>query len=579
MKSIKVKLVVYFGILVFISSFMLGVVGFTNGFNGLTDLQSHMLTDKLEGDIASAHQYLKNFHGDITSVSGELYDQTNTPIQGQFDMVDAISEDLGAVATIFSKSGDTFTRISSSILSEDKQRVTGTTLAEDGPAYAALIGGQTYVGQADVLGQPHYTAYEPITDKKGDIIGVIFVGISTETSALVIQSANKALIRSSIAMTLIVLLISLLCILIIAKSFSAPIVLMSNEINKLAHYDLKAGDPALKKLQLRKDEIGHTASALTLLQTNLVTLIGRITDTSHAVANASNQLSTASAESSLALEEVVKAVDDIAHGASDQAIYTEKGATKAGQINTLLTTNDRNIAELNTSTLDIDKRKEDGFELLNGVVKMTEQNEAAINHIFDIVNATHENANRIESASTMIQSIADQTNLLALNAAIESARAGEAGKGFAVVASEIRKLAEESNKFSQEINAIISELKGRTQEAVHTIGDIKQLVLNQTQGVDDTKQTFAMIALAIDHTKDNIQTLTLTGKQINNNTGELIDLVQNLAAIAQENAASSQESSASIEEQTAGMEEISNASVQLAQLADDLDRLIGQFKI
>ena len=42
--------------------------------------------------------------------------------------------------------------------------------------------------------------------------------------------------------------------------------------------------------------------------------------------------------------------------------------------------------------------------------------------------SNNESAEKIDTASTMIQSIADQTNLLALNAAIEAARAGEIGR-------------------------------------------------------------------------------------------------------------------------------------------------------
>ncbi len=405
------------------------------------------------------------------------------------------------------------------------------------------------------------------------------MGISTEDSAQIIKTYNRGLVRNTITITLIILLISLVSILIIARGFSAPIVLVSQEIDKISNYDLTSNNHILENLVKRKDEIGSIASSVSLLQKNLLSLISSIADTSHLVASTSAQLSTASLESSLALEEVVKAVDDIAHGASEQAVYTEKGSLKAGEISTLLTTNDSNISELNTSALDIDKRKEEGFYILNKVVTMAEKNQAATNQIFNIISDTNENANRIGNASSMIQSIADQTNLLALNAAIESARAGEAGKGFAVVASEIRKLAEESNKFSQEINTIIGELKGSTQEAVLTIEDIKKLVLDQTKGVNDTRQTFKMIAFSIEDTKNNIKTLSLSGEEINNNTVELVDLVQNLAAIAQENAASTQESSASIEEQTAGLEEISSSSEQLAKLAEELDGLVYKFKI
>lgn len=579
MKSIRIRLALYFGILVLLASIFLGVLGCISGLNGMSNLQYEMLTDKLKGDIVAANQYLENFHGELKSIGGDLYDSNDNPLEGQTDMVDTIFEDLGDVATIFAKSGDNFMRISSNVMSEDNKRAIGTLLEQDSPAYAAVLEGQAYIGQADILGESYYTAYEPITDNNGDTVGVLFVGTSTAVSTQIIKSYNQTLIRNTIITTLLILVISLIIILFVARGFSNPIVLMSNEIDKIALYDLTATGNNLHAFATRKDEIGRIASSLVLLGENLRSLITSIANASRSVANTSSQLSTASHESTLALEEVVKAVDDIAHGASDQAAYTEKGSMKAVEINDLLATNDINISQLNTSALDIDQRKEEGFDILNEVVRMTGENETATNKIFSIVNDTNNNANRIQKASAMIQNIADQTNLLALNAAIESARAGEAGKGFAVVASEIRTLAEESNKFSQEISTIINELKDRTEEAVSTIINIQKLVVDQTQGVNDTREKFKMIAFAIEHTKNNIHTLSLTGKEINNNTGELIDLVQSLAAIAQENAASTQESSASIEEQTAGMEEISSSSEQLAQLAVQLDNLVDKFKI
>jgi hypothetical protein len=99
-----------------------------------------------------------------------------TKMNNNFDVVDQVQQQTGGAATLFVKSGDDFVRVATNVKKADGSRAIGTVLDPKGKAIAAIQGGGAYYGDADILGKPYVTGYEPIRDAGGNIIGIYFVG-------------------------------------------------------------------------------------------------------------------------------------------------------------------------------------------------------------------------------------------------------------------------------------------------------------------------------------------------------------------------------------------------------------------
>jgi hypothetical protein len=99
-----------------------------------------------------------------------------TKMNNNFTVVDEVKQEVGGTATLFVKSGEEFVRVATNVQKNDGSRAVGTVLDPKGKAIAAIRGGSAYYGEADILGKPYITGYEPIRDGAGAVIGIYYVG-------------------------------------------------------------------------------------------------------------------------------------------------------------------------------------------------------------------------------------------------------------------------------------------------------------------------------------------------------------------------------------------------------------------
>lgn len=361
----------------------------------------------------------------------------------------------------------------------------------------------------------------------------------------------------------------------LALSIVKPIKVIGAAMKKARDGDLSF--PALKINN--KDEIGVLTNDFNEMITGLKDIISAIGDSTHTITVLVEELNVNAVQTSNVTAEIAKTVSEIALGANEQAEDTQKATMNVSHIGELVDLTQELLVHVKEAATEIEVKKEEGFKILSELVGKAKESQVISEAVYEIIMTNNESALSIENASGMIQNIADQTNLLALNAAIEAARAGEAGKGFSVVADEIRKLAEQSNSFTKEIDLIIQDLKANSQEAVKRVDVSKSLFESQSQDAVETENRFDQIAEAIEATQSAISKLTEASKELNHNRETIQSIMENLSAIAEENAAGTEEVSASTEGQTETVAKISDAVKNIAEVTGELKAKVQNLKL
>lgn len=371
---------------------------------------------------------------------------------------------------------------------------------------------------------------------------------------------------------------SVVAVLLVTIIVVNPIMKITSLTERVANMDF-TDSAEQTQLGYRKDELGVMARSLATLKIALTEVVFAIRESCDSLVASADVLNNGAAETTNTMEQVENAVNDIANGASSQAEETQGATENVILIGDMVRDTNNTVDDLMVSANQMNEANQNAKRILSELREINRQSGEYIDIIARQTEITNESALKIGEATKLITDIASETNLLSLNASIEAARAGEQGRGFAVVASEIQKLAEQSSESARRIEEIISVLLLDSEKAVTTMRQVKDIIAEQTEHIVRTDEAFVEIQKGVEESLDGMQIISKKAQEMDRARVNVVDVVNNLTAIAEENAAATEETSASVVEVTSIVADIADKANGLNAIAEELEERIGVFQL
>lgn len=373
-----------------------------------------------------------------------------------------------------------------------------------------------------------------------------------------IQTSRLTGMVISVVGLLATLLVGIMIIISIVK----PI---KNTVNMLK--DIAEGEGDLtKRLEVKsRDEIGELARWFNQFIDKVQVIIAEVENQVKLLKKSATTLTELSTGMSSGAEKVLDKASYVASAAEEMSSNTGAIANTSKQATDNINMTATSVQEMTTVINEIAGNTAKARTITSESVSQT-------NSANQQVNELGEAALEIGKVIETITSISSQVNLLALNATIEAARAGESGKGFAVVANEIKALAQQTADAAGEIQERVESIQSTTKGTVTEIETV-------TVKVNEVNDIVSMIAAAIEEQSVTTREIADNIVEVSANLSEANDNISQSSTVASDIAREISEVTVSTGGLTDSSTQVNLQSNELSDLANQLEKIVKQFKI
>lgn len=389
----------------------------------------------------------------------------------------------------------------------------------------------------------------------------------------ILENFYYSLKSSIIILVLLSILLSLVSWMILQK--------MLQHFTMIMEFIGYLGDGELRKKMViaPSGELGQLVNEVNKTIDKLRNIMSSLARHSKEIATTSEEMTASAEQSAQASNQVAVSITEVAERVNGQLQLVNSTVTVVEGIAREIQQVSTNTMVASASAEKTEKAAIVGEHSIETAIQQMHVIEQKTNETAVVIGELEEKSKQIGQIVEAIVGIAGQTNLLALNAAIEAARAGESGRGFAVVADEVRKLAEQSQDFAKQIATLITEIQAKTNNAVVFMNEGKKQVTTGSEVVSLAGISFREIIQMIKEIANQIHEISTATQQVMEGTQHVVTSVKGIDQESIKIAEQTETVSAATQEQSASMEEIAASSHALAEMAEELNKIIMMFKV